>query len=87
MMPPFTRMCLNFNHLDNSEQTWRHHLAAFIRKVIVTPAVCPSLFEFLIILTFGAQRGNHIVSTAFQTIAKQPETGKARCPHAISNLS
>ena len=38
---------------------------------MVTPAVCPRLFEFLTTLTFGAQRRHHIVSTAFETIAKK----------------
>ena len=37
---------------------------------MVTLAVCPLLFEFLTTLTFGAQRGNHSVSTAFETMAE-----------------
>ena len=47
-------------YLNNSEQTWRHHLATF-KRVMVTPVVCPGLFEFLITLTFEAQRGIHFV--------------------------
>ena len=39
-------------------------------------------FEFLAMLTFGALRRNHSVSTAFETIEKN-----ARCPRAISNVS
>ena len=53
---------------------------------MVTPVVCPRLFEFLTTLTVGAQRRNHTVSTAFETITKKTETVKARCPHAISNF-
>ena len=47
-----------------------------LEKVIVTPVVCMRLFEFLPALTFGAQRGNHIVSTAFETIAKKQHRDK-----------
>ena len=50
-----------------SKQMWRHHLATF-KKVIVTPAL---IFEFVTTLTYGALRINHIVSTAFETIAKK----------------
>ena len=57
-------------HLDQSHQTWRHHLATF-ERVMVTPAVCPRLFEFLTTLTFGALRRNHMVSTPFETVAKK----------------
>ena len=39
--------------------------------VMVTPAVCPRLFEFLTTLTFGAQARHHNVSTAFETIAQK----------------
>ena len=41
----------------------------FFKRVTVTPAVCPRLFEMLTTLTFGALRRNHTVSTAFATIA------------------
>ena len=58
---------------------WRHHLATFGR-VMVTPA---RLFEILTAWTFGAQRRNHMESTAFGTIAKK-KTKKTLCPHAIS---
>ena len=34
-------------------------------RFMVTPAVCPRLFESLTTLTFGAQRRNHTVSPAF----------------------
>ena len=56
---------------------------------MVAPAVYPRMCEILATFTFGAQRRNHNVSTAFETIAKKinSETWKARCPHAISNLS
>ena len=42
-------------------------------RVIVTPVVCPRLFEILTTLTLGALRRNHIVSTALETIAKKKE--------------
>ena len=45
--------------------------AAMLMGVMVTPAVCPRLFEFLTTLTFGALRKNHIVSTTFEDIAKK----------------
>ena len=41
----------------------------YIQEVMVTSAVCPRLFECLTTSTFGAQSRNHIVSTAFETIA------------------
>ena len=41
------------------------------KRFMVTPVVCPRLFEFLATLTFGALRKNHNVSTAFETIAKK----------------
>ena len=41
------------------------------RKSMVTPVVCPRLFGILTMLTFRALRRNHIVSTAFETIAKK----------------
>ena len=41
---------------------------ATFKKVIVTPAL---IFEFVTTLTYGALRINHIVSTAFETIAKK----------------
>ena len=31
-------------------------------RVVITPVVCPRLFEFLTTFTFGAQRGNHVVA-------------------------
>ena len=54
---------------------------ATFKRVMVTPVVCPRLLEILTTLTFGAQRGNHSVSTAFETIAKKTttETRKVRC--------
>ena len=42
-------------------------------RVTVTPVVCQRLFEFLTTLTFRALGRNHIVSTAFETIAKKKE--------------
>ena len=68
--PPFTRVCLNFNHLDIQTNRGRHHLAT-IKRVMVTPAVCPRWIEILSTLTFGAPRKNHIVSTAFETRRKK----------------
>ena len=41
------------------------------KRVVVPPAVCPRLFEFFTVLTFGAQRRNHIESAAFETITKK----------------
>ena len=43
---------------------------ATCERVMVTPAVCPRMFEFLATLIVGAQRENHIVSTVFETMAK-----------------
>ena len=37
-------------------------------------------------LTFGTLRKNHIVSTAFETIAKKKQNNKKRCPRAVSNV-
>ena len=73
--------------LVDCRQTWRHHFATF-KRVMVSPAVCPRLFEFLTTLTFG-QRGDRTVSKAFETIDKKitnTETRKAPYPHATSNL-
>ena len=51
--------------------------AAALRRVTVTPVVCPRLFEFLNTLTFGALRKNHIVSTAFEAVqARIREVGE-----------
>ena len=55
-------------------------------SVTITSAVCPRLFEFLTTLTFGAQRQKSVCQQLFRP-PKQKETRKARCPHAISNLS
>ena len=44
---------------------------ATIKRFIVTPAVCPPLFEFLTTLTFGALCKNHFVSTTFEAITKK----------------
>ena len=73
--------------LTLSEQTWRHHLSIFKRDM-VTPAVCPRLFEILHHVDFRSSSAeNHFVSTAFETIAEEnTETRKARCPHAIRQL-
>ena len=54
---------------------------ATFEKVVVTPAVCPRLFEFLTTLTFGAQRRNHIASTPSVAIAKKQK--KSHCVHSI----
>ena len=51
-----------------------------LKRVMVTPPVCPRLVENLTTLTFGALRRSHVVSTAFETVAKK--AGKARCPRA-----
>ena len=59
-----------FRSPRHSEQTWRDHLSTF-KRVTVTPAVCPRLFEILTTLTFRALGRSHIVSTAFETIAKK----------------
>ena len=49
---------------------------ATLKRVMFTPVVCPRMLEFLTTLTFGAQRRNHIVSTAIETIAKKKEKQK-----------
>ena len=69
LLPPFSRVCLNFNHFDiqsRNQDIWPPS-----KRVTVTPAVCPRSFEFLTTLTFGALRRNHIVPTGFETIAKK----------------
>ena len=40
-------------------------------RFMVTPAVCPRLFEYHTTLKFGALRKTRIVSTAFETIARK----------------
>ena len=50
-------------------------------------AVCPRVFEILTTLTFGALRGNHIVSTAFETVERNTEAKKVRRPRVVSNAS
>ena len=57
---PYTRVCLNFNHLHIHSRHGDIIFATF-KRVMVTPAVCPRLFEILTTLTFGAQRGCHTV--------------------------
>ena len=52
-------------------------------RVTVTPA---RLFAFLTTLTLEALRKNHMVSTAFEAIART-ETNRLVVPRAISNLS
>ena len=54
---------------------------ATIMSVIVTPAVCPRLIEFLTMLTFGAHRRKHIVSTPCETIAKKKTETKRLVVH------
>ena len=49
---------------------------ATFKRVTVTPAICPRLFEILMMLIFGALRRNHIVSTALETIAKKNRNKK-----------
>ena len=53
-----------------SEQT-RRLVARFCEGHGYFPVVSPRLFEILTTRTFGALRRNHIVSTAFETIAKK----------------
>ena len=52
--------------------------------VMVTPAVCPRLFEFLTTLTFGAQRDITLCQQHLRPSPKQKEQGKARFPHTIN---
>ena len=61
---------------------------ATLKRFIVTPAVCPRLFEFLTTLTFGALRKNHTVSRALEVIEKahKTETKRTRRPRAVSNV-
>ena len=54
--------------------------------VMVTPPVCPRLLEFLNTLTFGAQRRNIIVSTAFETIAKKTQRQRRLVVHMRSAI-
>ena len=63
---PFASIRLNFNHLDIQNRRGDINWLPFMR-VMVTPAVYPRWFEFPTTLTFR----NHIVSTAFETIAKK----------------
>ena len=59
----------------HSQQTWRHLLAT-CQRVMVTLIACPRLFEFLTTLTFGAQRRNHIVSTALRPSENMKRQGR-----------
>ena len=59
---------------------------ATFESVMLTPAACPRWFEFLTTVTFRALGRHHTVSKALETITKK-HSDKARCPHAISNLS
>ena len=62
---------------------------AILKRFIVTPAVCPRLFEFLTTWTFGALRKNHIVSRAHEVIENKThktETKKTSRPRAVSNV-
>ena len=43
---------------------------------MVTPVVCPRLFEFPTALTFRAPSKHHIVSRAFETIGKTQRQGR-----------
>ena len=60
-----------------------------LRRSRVTPAVCPRLFEILTTLTFRALgKTSHCVKPVDPIDKKKKtETGKARCPQAISNVS
>ena len=49
---------------------------ATCKRVMVTPAVCPRLCEIPTTLTVGAQRRNHIVSTAYETVARKKKEGR-----------
>ena len=53
----------------------------YLQEVMLTPVVCPRLFEILTTLKFAAHHRNHIVSRAFETVEKNTETGTARCQH------
>ena len=53
---------------------------ATFKRIVVTLLPCvPRLFEILTTLTFGSQRRNHIVSAAFETIAKNKEGSLSMC--------
>ena len=67
--------CLLLSGGLSSEQTLGHHLATS-QRAMVTPAVCPRLFEFLTTLTFRAMGRNHIGSTPHETIAKKKRQRK-----------
>ena len=53
-------------------------MATFKRGHVVTPAVCPRLFEVLTTLTLGALRNNHTVSTAFENIVQKKKKKQGR---------
>ena len=55
---------------------------ATIMRVIVTPAVCPRLFEILTRLTFGAQRRKHCVNSIWDRRKKKNRDKEARRPRA-----
>ena len=71
--PPFTRVRLNFIHFETQSRS--QDIWLLFMMVMATLVVCPRLFVILTTLTFGALRRNHIVSTAFETIAKKKKTG------------
>ena len=86
-------ICFNFHHFDNTEtmETFRADVET-LGYLHETPNYSCRLSAFVsvhITLTLKALHGNHIASTQFEAIAqkKNTETGNARRPHAISDLS
>ena len=68
---------------DNATQDKRRLQAVgYLNRVMVTNHTC--LFEFLTILTFRALRGNHIVSTPFQTIVEENKNKKQKIVTHVS---
>ena len=69
--PRFTRIRLNFIHFDIQSRNQDIWLPS--KRFIVTPLLCPRLYEFLTTLTCGALRKTHILSTAFDVEKKKAQ--------------
>ena len=68
LLPPFTRVCLNFIHFDTQSRNQDMWLPS--KRLVVATAVYSRLFEILTTLTFGALRKNHIMSKTFEDTQK-----------------
>ena len=76
--PPFTRVCLNFIHFDI--QSRNQDICLPSKRFIVTPVVCPRLFEIITTLTSRALRRNHIVPSASVATKKKRTRQRQRKP-------